>query len=207
MPASVAPFHAVYPNPIPGAPFSSYRVRTSREFFEPDGSKAVESVTTLEDCADDAPNAAGPVHFTIYGIGEETVALCDLKTLRAALDVLRGMGVPVDRENVWMDPAAVLGAAMSLFNTAEKQAKKERLDISAIYNGGDAFMRACLTVAWRFEHWATGNADFDRCEDVWPYALQDRFGPLALAACGGPGSLYNLDETAFRTIADQILNP
>lgn len=78
------------------------------------------------------------------------------------------------------DPAAILGAAVSLKKTCEDIAKKERINLSECYNGGDEFMRQVMRVANLFETWCCEHVDFSQFSDVWPYLLEDKFGDAFL---------------------------
>ncbi len=75
-----------------------------------------------------------------------------------------------------LDPAALLGAAMSLYLEGHKQANAEGNNLSDTYSGGDEFMRQCMRVAEVFETWAGDHVDFDGTVDCWPYLLEGKFG-------------------------------
>jgi hypothetical protein len=79
-----------------------------------------------------------------------------------------------------IDPAAVFGAASSLWSACHKYAKKDRCNLSEIFNGTDQFMRVAMSVANRFEQWSCQHVDFEALTDVWPYLLQDKFGDACL---------------------------
>lgn len=69
------------------------------------------------------------------------------------------------------DPAAVMGAAMSLY----KLNSREDCETSDVFQGHDVFMRLCMDVATAFENWACSNVNFDALTDLWPYLLHDHF--------------------------------
>jgi hypothetical protein len=79
------------------------------------------------------------------------------------------------------DPAAILGAAMSLYKACRAQALLERVNLSEVYSGGDQFMREVMRIAGVFEGWATKHVNFGELDEVWPYFLQDRFGLACLS--------------------------
>lgn len=78
------------------------------------------------------------------------------------------------------DPAAILGAAVSLYNEAKRQDAASRVNLSDTFSGMDSLMREVHTVAADFERWACFHVDFDALEDVWPYTLEDSFGKVFL---------------------------
>lgn len=74
-----------------------------------------------------------------------------------------------------LDLAAILCAAMSL-----RQSLEDYLDdgISDEFEGADNGYRYCMERAIQFERWACDNIEFAEMEDVWPYWLEEHFGPL-----------------------------
>src|SRR5262245_39766903 len=82
-----------------------------------------------------------------------------------------------------LDPAAVFGAAMSLWEACEASARNDsKLNLSESYHGMDELMRQVMRVATLFESWCCEHLDFDQFSDVWPYFLEDKFGEACLAA-------------------------
>jgi hypothetical protein len=76
------------------------------------------------------------------------------------------------------DPAAVFACALSLWEECQKQAKAdEKLNLSDCFNGLDQFMRELMRIGTAFEAWACDHLDFNELKDVWPYLLEDKFGP------------------------------
>jgi hypothetical protein len=97
-------------------------------------------------------------------------------------------------ESLEPDPAAVFGAALSLWQSVWKHAETPpRLNLSECYNGGDEFMRIVMRIATAFELWASDHVFFDALDDVWPYLLEDRFGEACLSVLGSPGALLDFD--------------
>lgn len=82
------------------------------------------------------------------------------------------------------DPAAVLGAAISLWQACQQE---PRLDLSACYRGGIEWMREVMRVATLFETWATRHVCFDEFGECWPYYLEDRFGDACVGLIGADG--------------------
>lgn len=79
------------------------------------------------------------------------------------------------------DPAAVFGAASSLWEACEAEAKKNpRLNLSEAYNGCDELMREVMRIGLLFEEWACVHVAFDELGEVWPYFLGDQFGAACL---------------------------
>lgn len=110
------------------------------------------------------------------------------------------------------DPAAELGAAMSLYQAGVRRAEKNGNDLSAAYQGHDEFMRVCMNIARSFEAWCCRHVDWNvGIADCWPYLLQDRFGDLAIGRVGSECHLHSLQdkgqEAAFRKIARQLKLP
>lgn len=91
-----------------------------------------------------------------------------------------------DDESV--DPAAVFGIAESLWRACHRAvASDATMNLSETYSGIDGLMREVMRVGVLFERWATRNVQFDELTDVWPYLLQDRFGPAAIDTVGVAG--------------------
>ncbi len=104
------------------------------------------------------------------------------------------------------DPAAILGAAISLKAACESEARERYLNLSVCYNGGDEFMRQVMRVATLFEQWCCEHVDFDQCSEVWPYLLEDKFGDSMLVVCGTEG-LASFDEAACLRVAIEMRLP
>jgi hypothetical protein len=98
------------------------------------------------------------------------------------------------------DPAALLGAAVSLKKTCEDIAGKERINLSECYNGGDEFMRQVMRVASLFETWCSEYLDFNQFSDVWPYLLEDKFGDAFLKV-SFPTCLTEFDSVGCLRVA------
>ncbi len=107
-----------------------------------------------------------------------------------------------------LDPAAVLGAAVSLWHAVEEQAATTpRLSLSECYNGRDEFMRQVMRIATEFELWSCKHVLFEELDDVWPYLLEDRFGEAAVAVLGGPDSLLDFDAGSCLRVANRLRLP
>jgi hypothetical protein len=99
------------------------------------------------------------------------------------------------------DPAAVFAAAMSLWKELEDVGKKDpQFNLSDAYSGVDEAMRQTMRVANLFEQWACSHIAFEEMSDVWPYALEDTFGPAVLRGLL-PGALIEFDETDCLRVA------
>jgi hypothetical protein len=78
------------------------------------------------------------------------------------------------------DPAAIFGAAQSLWTECHTRAQSEdAVHLSECFSGMDGLMREVMRIATMFEEWACQHADFAQLGEVWPYYLEDHFG----AAC------------------------
>lgn len=95
------------------------------------------------------------------------------------------MSKKIALRKVVADPAAVLGCALSLYKAGHERAERLEYSLSDLYNGGDQFMREVMRVATAFEDWACEHIQFDKLYDVWPYTLEDKFGPAVLTVLGG----------------------
>jgi hypothetical protein len=105
------------------------------------------------------------------------------------------------------DPAAILGAAVSLKKACEEAAANDRsISLSEAYNGGDEFMRQVMHVATLFETWCSEHVDFSRISDVWPYLLEDKFGEACLEVMFATG-LTKFDRTACLRVAMHLRLP
>jgi hypothetical protein len=104
------------------------------------------------------------------------------------------------------DPAAILGAALSLKTACEDMARKERVNLSECYNGGDEFMRQVMRVATLFETWCCEHVDYSQFSDVWPYLLEDKFGDACLEVMLFAG-LAEFDHRACLRVAAQLRLP
>lgn len=104
------------------------------------------------------------------------------------------------------DPAAILGAAVSLKKICEETARREHINLSECYNGGDEFMRQVMRVTTLFETWCCEHIDFHQCSEVWPYLLEDRFGEAFLEV-SYPTCLDEFDGTTCLRVAMQLMLP
>ncbi|MGC4013128.1 MAG: hypothetical protein QM755_01225 [Luteolibacter sp.] len=89
------------------------------------------------------------------------------------------------QRSILPDPAAVFGAASSLWDAC--QAEEERnpqINLSDAYNGRDELMREVMRIGLLFEEWACIHVAFDEAEQVWPYHLKDSFGAACLKRYG-----------------------
>lgn len=104
------------------------------------------------------------------------------------------------------DPAAILGAALSLKKTCEDTVAKERINLSECYHGGDEFMRQVMRVATLFETWCCEYVDFSQFSEVWPYLLEDMFGDAFLKV-SYPTCLTEFGSMACLRVAMQLALP
>lgn len=105
------------------------------------------------------------------------------------------------------DPAAILGAAMSLYEEGHKQAAETNANLSEEYNGIDEFMRCCMIAAEKFERWACRCVDFNEISDPWPYLLSDRFGVATYDLFGLTGLKLILSDESCRRLAQRMKIP
>lgn len=82
------------------------------------------------------------------------------------------------------DSAAVLGAAVSLWQACQRD---PRPDLSACYGDGIQWMREVMRVATLFETWAARHVCLDEFDECWPYFLEDRFGAACVGLIGADG--------------------
>jgi hypothetical protein len=83
--------------------------------------------------------------------------------------------------NAVADPAAIFACALSLWQECQKRAKADdTLNLSNCFNGMDQFMREMMRIGTAFDTWACDHLDFNEFKDVWPYLLEDKFGPNCL---------------------------
>ena len=114
----------------------------------------------------------------------------------------------MSNESSKADPAAVFGAAVSLWQATKKRAATTpRLNLSECYNGGDDFMRQVMRIATEFELWSCAHVFFEELDDVWPYLLEDRFGEACLSVLGGPETLLDFDEKNCLRVAWKLRLP
>jgi hypothetical protein len=112
------------------------------------------------------------------------------------------------------DPAAIFGAAESLYRVGEIRAGTRNRDysyspllqdslvnLSEAYHGGDNFMRECMRVATMFERWACAHVDFERMDEVWTYWLQEDFGDSVYDLQGNVTSLASFKIPDCRKVA------
>ena len=97
-----------------------------------------------------------------------------------------------------LDPAAVFAATLSVWEECNRQ---PTLDISEHFNGVDQFMREAMRTASLFESWSCKNVEFAELDDVWPYLLQDKFGPTCLAVLSHPAELIRFSDTDCLRVA------
>lgn len=106
------------------------------------------------------------------------------------------------------DPAAVLAAAVSLYREAKRSAATEpRVNLSESYNGADEFMRQVMRIANDFEVWSCKHVVFEELCDVWPYRLEDEFGPACLSIFRGAGFLMHFAEQDCLRVATKLRLP
>lgn len=106
------------------------------------------------------------------------------------------------------DLAAEFGAATSVRLMGEALAHRHGNDLSEAYAGGDEFMRQCMRVGREFESWCCVYVDWNvGIDDCWPYLLEDKFGPLAIAAAGGECHLERLGPGQWLKIARKLKLP
>jgi hypothetical protein len=87
----------------------------------------------------------------------------------------------IESANTHSDPAAVFACATSLWQTCEKCARSDRLDLSECYNGMDQLMRVVMAIGDHFERWSCEHVEFASFPHVWPYFLEEKFGETCLA--------------------------
>lgn len=105
------------------------------------------------------------------------------------------------------DPAAVFGAASSLWVEVKKRAAIDgKLKLSEAYNGMDELMRQVVRIASEFEAWACASVVFDELDDVWPYMLEDRFGEACLSVFF-PDTLADFGQTDCLRVAWKLRLP
>lgn len=89
------------------------------------------------------------------------------------------------------DPAAIFGCALSLWKQChQRRSHAGSQNLSEIFNGTDGLMRVIMRVATRFDQWASKYVAFEELDDVWPYLLEDGFGPASVNLLG----VENLEE-------------
>ena len=64
-------------------------------------------------------------------------------------------------------------------------------------------MREAMRIAHVFEAWACRSVDFTELTEVWPYLLEDRFGPECLAILR-PDRLADFDSHDCHRIAAKL---
>jgi len=100
-----------------------------------------------------------------------------------------------DEREVSADPAAVLGAAVSLWQACQRDPQP---DLSACYGDGIQWMREVMRVAVLFEAWARRHVCFDEFDECWPYFLEDRFGDACVELVGAGGLVRFEDRDCLR---------
>lgn len=111
-------------------------------------------------------------------------------------------------ESVSPDPAAILGAAVSLYLEAKRRAAiSPGVNLSECYHGGDEFMRQVMRIATEFERWSCEHVFFEELDDVWPYLLEDRFGEACVSVLGGPQTLVDFDTRNCLRVAHRLRLP
>jgi hypothetical protein len=112
-----------------------------------------------------------------------------------------------DRRPEKPDPAAEFAVSWSLYEACAKQVTKNPyICLSEAYSGGDEFLRQVARIGRLFERWACAHVEFASLEDVWPYALQDRFGDACLQIHGAD-ELRNFDEKDCLKVALKLKLP
>jgi hypothetical protein len=105
------------------------------------------------------------------------------------------------------DPAAVFAAALSLWEACNEAAKNDSsLDLSGKFNGIDQMMREVMRIADLFESWACSHVVFEQLDDVWPYRLENDFGPTCLKLIH-PEGLIEFDEDYCLRVALELRLP
>ncbi|MGC3992108.1 MAG: hypothetical protein QM796_20925 [Chthoniobacteraceae bacterium] len=80
------------------------------------------------------------------------------------------------------DSAGIFAAALSLWLECERLQKEKSKPFENGYaNGRDQLMRDMMAAAQLFESWACKHVYFDELNEVWPYLLEEHFGPVCLA--------------------------
>jgi hypothetical protein len=80
------------------------------------------------------------------------------------------------------DPAAIFGAALSLWQECHARAQSEdHVSLSDCFAGIDGLMREVMRIGTLFEKWACRHVNFDELGEVWPYHLEDSFGAACLS--------------------------
>jgi hypothetical protein len=121
--------------------------------------------------------------------------------------VILAMNDRLDNESERMDPAAVLGIAMSLWEACQKAGcSAARIDLSDAYGGMDQLMREVMRIGEIFESWACCHVAFEETDEVWPYFLHDCFGPACLMLLGAD-ELSSFAENDCLRIAMQLHLP
>lgn len=100
-----------------------------------------------------------------------------------------------DEREVSADPAAVLGAAVSLWQACQRDPQP---DLSACYGDGIQWMREVMRVAVLFEAWTTRHVCFDEFDECWPYFLEDCFGDACVELVGAGGLVRFEDRDCLR---------
>jgi len=101
------------------------------------------------------------------------------------------------------DPAAVLGAAVSLWRACQSDPQP---DLGVCYGGSDQWMREVMRVATLFETWATRHVCFGDLDECWPYFLEDRFGAACVELIG-PDGLARFAEADCLRVAQRLRLP
>jgi hypothetical protein len=105
------------------------------------------------------------------------------------------------------DPAAVFGAALSLWQQCHKHAAEDSdMNLSESYHGFDQFMREVMRVATQFETWACNHVNFDELDEVWPYMIEDKFGEQCLSVIL-PTGLATFEESDCLRVAMRMRLP
>jgi hypothetical protein len=117
------------------------------------------------------------------------------------------MNTSADESRATADPAAVLGAAVSLWQACQQpQGNEGQVDLSASYGDGIEWMREVMRGATLFETWAMRHVCFDEFDDCWPYFLEDRFGDACVELIGADG-LARFDERDCLRVAVRLRLP
>ncbi len=113
----------------------------------------------------------------------------------------------MDHEFAKPDPAAIVACVISLWNAYTKpDTALPRCDLSGPYNGFDEFMRKVAHAAEEFEAWACSHIDFAETLEVWPYFLEEHFGPACIHFLKREG-LMNFNNSTCLQVALRMRLP
>jgi hypothetical protein len=105
------------------------------------------------------------------------------------------------------DPAAIFGCALSLWHECHKRTAHDgSQNLSEIFNGTDGFMRVIMSIATRFEQWASRHVAFNELDNIWPHLLKDGFGRSSVTLLGVE-SLGDFDDRTCLRVALHLRIP